>query len=302
MTVKKSSLVTQNFRDKGATEIATKSPTVSRMGQRIAIATAAMFPHHKSYVRDILQAYIQSESNLERMIYIKPPEEMNLSHNEILLVKKPLYGIPESGLHWFATYQSHHIEKLGMKASKGDVCVLYKTDDSRLTGVTILQVDDSFGHGTAEFLEKEEAGSKRFQCKPRKLLSPGDSALFNACNISMDRDGAYTTSQSEKLRKMLPPTNQESLISTRAKIQYIGSCTRPDLCSPVQLMVSNVCNPSEKKFKDMETITNWCRETAGVGIKYIPLDIESIRLSLFTDASFANSDKLKSQSGFVFYL
>jgi len=38
----KSRLVAQNYRDKGATEISTKAPTISRMGQRTALALSAI--------------------------------------------------------------------------------------------------------------------------------------------------------------------------------------------------------------------------------------------------------------------
>jgi len=76
--IEKSRLVAQNYCDKGATAISTKSPTVSRLGQRLALATAVMFPNHTSYVRDISQAYIQSESKLERLVYLRPPKEMGI--------------------------------------------------------------------------------------------------------------------------------------------------------------------------------------------------------------------------------
>ena len=68
------------------------------------MATAPLFPTHVAYIRDILQANIQSESNLERPVYLEPPKEMQLTGNQVLLAKKPLYGIPESGLHWYVTY------------------------------------------------------------------------------------------------------------------------------------------------------------------------------------------------------
>lgn len=40
---------------------------------------------------------------------------MNLDDDEVLIARKPLYGIPESGLHWFSTYHSHHVKRLQMK-------------------------------------------------------------------------------------------------------------------------------------------------------------------------------------------
>jgi len=61
----KSRLVAQNFRDYRARGIPTKAPTISKFGQRIAMAIAAMNPAAEAYVRDVTQAYTQSASRLE---------------------------------------------------------------------------------------------------------------------------------------------------------------------------------------------------------------------------------------------
>ena len=122
--IEKSRLVAQNYRDKCATSISTKSPTVSRMGQRIAVTTATLSPEHVAYIRDISQSYLQSESNFERHVYLEPPQEMHLPKDRVPLVRKPLYGIPESGLHWYLTYHKHHTERLGMSACRSDPCLV----------------------------------------------------------------------------------------------------------------------------------------------------------------------------------
>lgn len=122
----KSRLVAQNYRDKASKSIPTKAPTISRLGLRIALHAAAMHPDDLSFTRDVTQAYTQSKSQLERKVYLEPPKEMNLPEDEILQAVKPLYGVPESGLHWFITYRNHHEAKLGLKSSNIDPCLLYK--------------------------------------------------------------------------------------------------------------------------------------------------------------------------------
>lgn len=114
--------------------------TVSRVGQRIALATAALYPEHCSYIRDFLQDYMQSKSQLERTDFLPRPPEMKLSEGKVLLVKNPLYGIPESGLHWFMTYLKNHIEKHGMSATSGYTFVMFRRKDKENEGITILQV------------------------------------------------------------------------------------------------------------------------------------------------------------------
>ena len=44
-------------------------------------------------------AYIQSHTQLERDVYIRAPDKLGLEEVYVLKVVKPLYGIPESGLH-----------------------------------------------------------------------------------------------------------------------------------------------------------------------------------------------------------
>jgi hypothetical protein len=71
---------------------------------------------------------------------------MRLGKEQILLCVKPLYAIPESGLHWFMTYSDHHRDRIGLLPSKGDI-VLFRKRDCGGISLTALQLDDSFGHG-----------------------------------------------------------------------------------------------------------------------------------------------------------
>lgn len=69
------------------------------------------------YLRDVTQAYTQSTTKLNRNIFAKPPKELNLPKNIVLKINGPLYGVPESGTHWYGTYMKHHTEKLKMRPS-----------------------------------------------------------------------------------------------------------------------------------------------------------------------------------------
>lgn len=299
---RKSRLVACNYRDKNAADLLTKSPTISRLGQRVAVTTAALFPQNQAYTRDISQAYIQSSTELERSVYLRPPLEMNLDKNHLLLAKRPLYGIPESGLHWFLTYHKHHTKGLQMKNTTVDKCLLYTNHSSALHGITALQVDDSFGHGNTLFLQKEEENCKVFQklkSKPRILLT---EVTFNGSNITRLLGGGYKLHQSDKLRQLEIPENDEDMGTVRAQIQYIATCTRPDLCSPSQMLAAAVNNPDRTVCRKLTKLVRWAKDTADVGLQYQNLDLETLRIMLFTDASFANNRNLKSQLGFIILL
>lgn len=100
---KKSRFVYQSYSYEEATTIPTKAPTVQRLSQRTALSIAASKDDLDAILRDIIRAYIQAISKLTRRVFIHAPKEMRLSDEYVLEFIKPLYGIPESGLHWYLT-------------------------------------------------------------------------------------------------------------------------------------------------------------------------------------------------------
>ena len=297
---KKSRLVAQNYADIGATSIPTKAPTVQRFSQRIALCIAACLPHLKPFTRDITQAYIQSHTDLEREVYIRAPRELGLPEGYILKVVKPLYGIPESGLHWYLTYLAHHLDTLHMTRARCDPCVLIRRSNDRLDGLILLQVDDSLGIGTPKFWEDEEIGSKSFRCKPRTKLSEKPTS-FNGIFIK-HQDGRYTIDQQDKIEKLTIAKTQKEFSSMRALAQYIGVNTRPDICAPIQLIAPGNKQTTTAEFKSLTKTTNFLTKTKNQGLDFIKLNLESARIVLATDASFANTADLKSQLGYFIML
>lgn len=134
----------QNDADEGSASVATKAPTVQNFSQRLLLALSASLPKMPAFLRDISKDYTQSSTDLEREVLIHPPTELEFPPGTVLKVVKPMYGIPESGLHWYLAYLEHHLGRLGMERSSVDPCVLLKRRNGRLIGAIILQVDDSF--------------------------------------------------------------------------------------------------------------------------------------------------------------
>lgn len=68
---------------------------------------------------------------------------MELPDDVVLQVIRPLYGIPESGLHWYLTYLRHHQERLGMQRATMDSYFLFRYEqDGNLDVIVVLQVED----------------------------------------------------------------------------------------------------------------------------------------------------------------
>lgn len=92
-------LVAQKYTEKGSKIIPTKATTAHRFIELLSMSVAASLTKMKGYTRDLTQAYIQSKNRLERDVYIRPPPELGLAARIELKVLKPLYEIPESGIH-----------------------------------------------------------------------------------------------------------------------------------------------------------------------------------------------------------
>jgi len=160
----KSRLVIQAYNDEGKAMILTQSPTIQRISQRLLLAFGPALMKKKGaviWLRDITQAYVQSTTLLNRLILANLPKELQhlYPQNTLMEVKKPLYGIPEAGNHWWATYHKHHIERLGMEASTYDPCLLItKTEnkDTDMFGIIGIQTDDTLGLSTEKFVNLEE--------------------------------------------------------------------------------------------------------------------------------------------------
>lgn len=79
---------------------------------------------------------------------------------------KELYGIAESGFHWYLTYLTLH-----MARSTCFPYVLIRRTNNKLGSLILLQVNDTIGLDTEEFLEEEENASKKFRFKPQTLIT-----------------------------------------------------------------------------------------------------------------------------------
>lgn len=179
-----------------------------------------------------------------------------------------------------------------------DPCVLYRRTGNNLDALTELQVDDSFGHVLPAFLDREEKLCC-FKSKPHKLLVNQDGCVSNGVYIKRKMDVPYCITQAEKLKALKMVMNAEEFKSVRAAAQYIGNCVRPDICAAVQLLPPGSRKPSENQMKGLNDIAKHCHTTNEVRIRYVPLELSSVSLIIFTDASFANAADFKSQLGYV---
>lgn len=219
----KSCLVAQNYRDKQAVHIPTISPTVSGMGQRIALTLMALDDTKAAYMRDVQQAYVQSKSALERSVYFHPVPEMNVP-GKVLRGNKVLYGMPKAGLLWSITFEAHHKKNLEMQQSTADKCLFFKHESENkdeVPNISVIQVDDTLDLGSEKFLIVEEDQSQAFRCKPRNTFEVGSSFLFNGFWLTKGKD-EFFIDQHDKLAALALPQTKDEAVSFLARLQYVA--------------------------------------------------------------------------------
>ena len=320
--LKKSRLVVQAYNDDSKHIVLTQSPTIQRISQRIILSIAAMTAENtRLYLRDISQAYVQSTTMLNRDFYVNPPWELakrlNLTDDSVLKVVKPLYGVPEAGNHWFKTYHSHHLDELAMEQSTYDPCLLYS---NRPFGVVGLQTDDTLFVGDDDFVEKEQAGLEKakFMAKERERLTSNHDLKFNG-GIIRTEGSTITLTQERQCRnlKVVSTKNttttssrgavrqnlsiKDQYIAQRARGAYISSVCQPESAYDLSVAAQAV-EPTENDIKKLNKRIQWQVENAARGLRFVKLEKESLRLLVFTDASFANNKDLSSQIGYVLVL
>ena len=134
----------------------TYSPTVRRLSIRLGFSFASCYSNYIVKCRDITQAFLQSDTPLRRSVFLELPHELRKQNpGMILQVLRPLYGLPESPLNWYATHLSHYKRELGMSCAPHDPCMLLEGErpGRPCEGIVLLQVDDTATIGTTNFHE-----------------------------------------------------------------------------------------------------------------------------------------------------
>lgn len=153
-------------------------------------------------------------------------------------------------------------------------------------------------------MEKEERLSSRFICKPIIVLHSDTSFGFNGGVISHKSGGIYL-SQSKHVSKMSMISEDSgkvtAFVAQRARGAYIASVCRPEITYgfSVSAQVTSLCKSPSHTLNKLIKI--W-KENPHLGIRFVPLEMQTIRVIVFVDASFTSNEDLTSQHGFLICL
>ena len=303
----KSRLVVQGYNDEGKEVILTQSPTIQRASQRVIVALAPTLIATHNFalqLRDITQAYTQSETHLRRLIIAHLPEQIRHLYpcDTIMVVLKPLYGIAEAGTHWWATYSRHHRERLSMITSTFDPCLLI-TSTGTPFGIVGMQTDDTIILSDSQFskLEEEELIKAKLKAKPKEQLDLTTPLIFNGCVLSLTNDSILLCQKGQGKKISIistnPSTQRQEYIEQRARGAYIASICQPEASFDLSIAAQHQ-EPTTAEVAALNKRLLWQLGNIDRGLKYVPIDLTAAKLFVFVDGSFANNKDFSSQLGY----
>ena len=310
----KSRLVVKAFNDIEKKNILTQSPTIQRVSQRIIICIGASLicnlsnTHPKKtfdlFLRDVTQAYTQSKTSLNRNVFARPPKEMIVKKGHILKINGPLYGIPESGRHWYKTYVEHHTEKLKLQKSTYDPCLLFTKTDDDAFGLLGMQTDDTLFVADSKFAQREaeEINQANIMTKARISLQNKNQLSFNGAVIKLEKShiSMLPKGQGDKLQIVNEKNGNfyEKYREKRARGAYIASICQPEASFDLST-AAQIQHPTVDETKYLNKRLAWQILNKERGMNYIGLDLKNVKLYIFVDGSFAGNKDFSSQIGFV---
>lgn len=297
--VYKARYVVQVHRDKEKKFLVHDSTNLRQRSNRLLVAIAAIFSF-RIWSHDVRKAFLQSAEKLTRKVFLKPSKEFELSEGQLLELLKPLYGLSDSREYWNRTMTNHLKRDLDMKPLDGDLSLFVKHVDSKLVGLTGTYVDDSLWGGNEDFMAFSDKSLKKFESREKEV----DNTTFAGVRVKTTNDEFELTQEhyTKKLKILLLDCSFSDFRSLRHQLAWLTH-TRPEIyCS-----VNMAAQVTEQKFttdhiKAINKVVKHVKGHPSIVLKCSKLDVDSLRLKVYADSSFANNDDLSSQLGFIVLL
>lgn len=196
-----------------------------------------------------------------------------------------------------------------METSTYDACLLITNNKNGPFGIVGMQTDDTLILGNDKFVEKENIELRKAEliAKPIQKLTSQNYLLFNGCKVQIDNDkhGIKLTQngQGKRLHEINYDSKdfKQSFIEQRARGAYIASICQPEAAYDCSIAAQHK-NPGKEEVKALSKRIIWQMNNIDRGLYYIPLNLDSAKLFVFVDGSFANNVDLSSQIGYVIVL
>ena len=311
----KARLVVLGFEDPMVDSIPRDSPTMSKLTRMLLLQYAASMKWDiQSF--DVQTAFLRGREQNGRLLGMEPPEEMRqrlrLKQNEIVQLLKGAYGRVEAPYLWFKELKSS-LEQLGFISSPFDPCLFTLSNPE--TGVTEgligIHVDDGLCCGSKIFQAKLAELESRFPFGSKKK----HDFTFTGLHISQKSDWSIEIDQTQYVKDIaaisltrerraqaddaVSEAERQSLRAVIGSLQYAATNTRPDLCSRLSWLQSQINKAKVSTLIEANRTLHEAKQYSNVKIHIQNIPLENLRFVAFSDASFASEKCIDSHQGMV---
>ncbi len=300
----KARLVAKGFQEEE--EIQADSPTVGRSTLRLFLAIVQIF-NWNFFCLDIKSAFLQGDK-IDRELYIQPPKGFS-SPDKLWKLNKCLYGLKDGSRKFYLNMRKFLVG-CGCVVSDIEPTLYLYFKDQKLSGILLSHVDDFLGAGTELFhknvvtpLKKQYQVSK---LEENKSIFTGISLEKLSDHIAMSMGHFIEGLCGEKFSVPAGSRDLDSREYTMyrslvGKMNWLAGASRPDLAfKTVDFSTKFQC----ACLKDLRQVNKAVENisTSDYSVCFPALDINTLSLAVFTDASLGNLSNCGSCGGYVIFL
>ena len=261
---------------------------------------------------DIKSAFLQG-NELDREIYVRPPQESRTPKHKIWKLKHGLYGLKDGARQFYESVKEELL-KLGFTQCKLDPAVFYVHENKELIGMICCHVDDFLHAGNQRFEKLIEKLKERFsagkveekifqyigfqiQQLPSKIILDQSNYIDSMMNVTLDPGRA-----AEK-NKPLNEKEQALYRKLIGQLNWAVQGSRPDMAYEMiamstklkQAKVGDLVRAIKKisRLKDIRSFMTFPKMDK----------TRELKIVIFTDASLRNINEGTGSTGaFIVWL
>ena len=305
--VTKARLVVRGYEETGQ-DIRSDSPTCMKENVRMLLAIAVARGWTINSL-DVKAAFLQGK-HISRRLFVTPPKEFR-KDNIIWKLNKVVYGLCDASRSWYLRVCEVLLD-LGMCISNCDKAVFTYRKRS-LEGILLIHVDDILYFGSEEFVAAVvEPFKSEFQ------ISRQESTAFKYLGMDIKQNSeCVELDQNEYARSLTPcvlpkealldkfrfADDKERRIFKQAvgQLGWLTGVSRPEAAFMYCMLSTRQGKP---QMQDFSRINKVIKELQGTSsrIRIGRMDLHTIRVSVFSDASFGNLEGGASQIGYITFV